>query len=110
MNEFVDYYQLAVTALKTQRAQIQLGAIFTCLGAAWLLAQVIKPRLSSPTPNWKFGAGSALRLLFPLLALAFVWVVKFFMAKSGAVEVLKIAVVLLLSFVLIRFFGNRKLS
>ncbi|MGB9149814.1 MAG: mechanosensitive ion channel domain-containing protein [Burkholderiales bacterium] len=103
MNEFVDYYQFAVTALKTQRAQIQLGAIIACLGAAWLLAQVIKPRLSSPTPNWKFGAGSALRLLFPLLALAFVWVVKFFMAKSGAVEILKIAVVLLLSFVLIRF-------
>jgi small-conductance mechanosensitive channel len=103
VTEFIDYFNLALAALKNQRAQIQLGVIAACLAAAWLLAKLIKPRLSSPAPSWKFGAGSAVRLLFPLLALSFVWLAKNFLAKSGSTEVMKIALALLLSFALIRF-------
>ncbi len=103
MTELTDYFRLAFNALKTSHAQWQLGVIAVCMGLAWLLAKLIKPRLSSPAPSWKFGAGSALRLLYPLLALLFVWLAKTFMAKSGTVEVMKVAVALLLSFALIRF-------
>jgi small-conductance mechanosensitive channel len=103
VTEFADYFNLTFSALKSSRTQLQLGVIAACMGAAWLLARMIKPRLSTPAPSWKFGAGSAVRLLFPLLALAFVWVAKNFLAKSGSVEAMKIAVVLLLSFALIRF-------
>lgn len=103
MTELTDYFHLAFGVLKTSHTQIQLGVIAACLAFAMLLAKLIKPRLSSTSPSWKFGTGSALRLLFPLLALLFVWLAKNFMAKSGAVETMKIAVVLLLSFVLIRF-------
>ncbi len=103
MTELTDYFNLAFAALKTAHAQWQLAVIALCMAGAWLLAKFIRPRLSSPAPSWKFGTGSAMRLLFPLLALLFVWLAKFFMAKTGTVEVLKIAVVLLLSFVLIRF-------
>jgi small-conductance mechanosensitive channel len=103
VTELTDYFRLAFNALKTSHAQWQLGVIAVCMGVAWLLAKLIKPRLSSPAPSWKFGAGSALRLLYPLLALLFVWLAKTFMAKSGTVEVMKIAVALLLSFALIRF-------
>ncbi|MEY4729941.1 MAG: hypothetical protein RL020_1099 [Pseudomonadota bacterium] len=103
MNEFIEYFQPIVAALKTQRAQWQLGVIALGLAAAWLMAKLIKPRLSSPTPSWKFGAGSAVRLLFPLLALLFVWSAKVFMSKSGSTDILKFAVALLLSFALIRF-------
>lgn len=103
MTEFADYFNLALNALKSSRVQMQLAIIATCMAAAWLLARLIKPRLSTPAPSWKFGAGSAARLLYPLLALAFVWVAKNLLAKSGTVEVMKIAVALLLSFALIRF-------
>jgi small-conductance mechanosensitive channel len=103
VNEFIEYFQPLYATLKTSRAQWQLGVIAACLAAAWLLAKLIKPRLASPAPSWKFGAGSAVRLLFPLLALTFVWLAKNFMTKSGSAEVMKIAVALLLSFALIRF-------
>ncbi|MGB8339243.1 MAG: mechanosensitive ion channel domain-containing protein [Burkholderiales bacterium] len=103
MTELIEYFQPLFAALKTQRAQMQLGVIAVCMAIAWLLAKLVKPRLSSPAPSWKFGAGSAARLLFPLLALSFVWLAKNLMAKSGSLEVMKIAVALLLSFALIRF-------
>ncbi len=104
MNEFTEFFDIVFTSLKTARVQMQLGVIAACLAVAWLLARAIRPRLSAPVPTWKFGAGSANRLLFPLLALTLVWISKNVMTKSGSVQTMKIALALLLSFALIRFF------
>jgi small-conductance mechanosensitive channel len=103
MTELVDYFSLAFNTLKTPHTLWQIGVISACLVAAWLLTKLIKPRFTSPTAHWKFGAGSAVRLLFPLLALSFVWLAKNFMAKSDSLDLMKIAFALLLSFALIRF-------
>lgn len=90
--------------LGSMRAWWQLGVVALGFLIAWLFARLIRARLPAGLEPGalKIGAGSVHRLVLPLLALIFVWVGKFALAKWQPVPLLNIAIPLIASFVIIR--------
>ena len=82
----------------------QLAVIATGFVTSGLIARLVRAKLPADLEPGalKIGAGSVQRLVFPLLALIFVWVGTFALSKWQAVPLLKIAIPLIASFVVIR--------
>jgi len=97
-------FETLIGQLETVRAWWQIGVIAGGFALAWLIAKSIRARLPADLEPGalKIGAGSIHRLVLPVLALIFVWLGKFGLAKWQAVPLLNIAIPLILSYVVIR--------
>ena len=82
----------------------QIAALAVTFLLAWLLTRLLRPRLpDNLEPGFaKIGAGSANRLMLPLLFLVFAWLARVMLAKLQAVPILHLAMPLILAFVVIR--------
>lgn len=82
----------------------QLGVLAAGFAAAWLIAARVRARLPGALEPGalKIGAGSIHRIVLPLLALVFVWLGKFALARWQPVPLLNIASPLIASFAAIR--------
>ena len=82
----------------------QIAALAVTFLLAWLLTRLLRPRLpDNLQPGFaKIGAGSANRLMLPLLFLVFAWLARVMLAKLQAVPILHLAMPLILAFVVIR--------
>ncbi|NMF90816.1 mechanosensitive ion channel family protein [Aromatoleum petrolei] len=85
----------------------QLGALAGCLALAWLIERAMLERVArrgdAATAAQRFGRSGLRRVLFPLLALIFVFAARAVLAKYQTVHLLNLAVPLLTSFAAIRF-------
>ncbi len=104
MHNLAADFDTLVQQFDSARAWWQLGVIAAAFGVSWVFAQLIKAKLPADlVPGaLKIGAGSVHRLVLPLLALIFVWVGMFALSKWQPVPLLKIAMPLVASFVVIR--------
>ena len=86
------------------RAWWQLGVVVAGYAMAWSVASLVRARLPDNLEPGalKIGTGSVHRLVLPLLALIFVWIGAFALSKWQPVPLLKLAVPLIASFVIIR--------
>ena len=73
----------------------QVAALLGCLGAAWLVARLLRRRQVDLAGGWQFGQGGVKRVLFPLLALLFVVVVRHLLRPWLHVNLLNVAIPLL---------------
>ena len=81
---------------------VQIAIIAVALGLAWLLSKRFCGRFHA-SPRWKFGAGEFQRVMFPLMALALVWLTKLVMEHvTQPVTLLGIATSLLIAWLVIR--------
>jgi small-conductance mechanosensitive channel len=82
----------------------QFAVLIAGVGLAWLLANAAKSRVPDQIApgSWKVAAGSFNRLVFPLLALGFVWLGKAVLENFYSVALLKVALPLIASFAAIR--------
>ena len=82
----------------------QLGVVAAGFTLGWAIAGLIRAKLPADLEPgaFKIGAGSVHRLVLPCLALAFVWVGSVAMSKWQPVPLLKIAIPLIASFVVVR--------
>jgi small-conductance mechanosensitive channel len=94
----------ATAAVVSTTGATQIAVLGTAFLLAWLLARTVRPRLPDKlTPGFaKIGAGSADRLLLPLVFLILAWLARLLLAKYQTVAILNIAMPLILSFVVIR--------
>ncbi|NEX60436.1 mechanosensitive ion channel family protein [Noviherbaspirillum galbum] len=84
---------------------LQLGVLAFCLSAGWLVAKLLRGRVTAERAQWRvmrFGVESFSRVLWPLLALAFVALAKTLLVAGHHVNLLRVAIPLLGSFALIR--------
>jgi small-conductance mechanosensitive channel len=97
-------FETLIGQLETVHAWWQIGVIAGGFALAWLIAKSVRARLPADLEPGalKIGAGSIHRLVLPLLALIFVWLGKFSLAKWQAVPLLNIAIPLIVSYVVIR--------
>jgi len=97
-------FELLIAQLETVHAWWQIAVIAAGFVLAWLVAGAVRSRLPADLEPGalKIGAGSVHRLVVPLLALIFVWIGKFSLARWQPVPLLNIAIPLIVSFVLIR--------
>ncbi len=98
-------FETLLAYLGSRQALVELAALGSSFLMAWLVARTIRNRLPGKLQPGarKFGAGSVHRLSFPFFALGIVWLSKTLLVKFQSVALLKIAIPLLLSFVVIRF-------
>jgi small-conductance mechanosensitive channel len=83
----------------------QIGTIAVCIALAWGMARVLRIKLSAREPQlhmMRVGIESFTRVLAPLLALALVAIAKPILAQWQQVGLLRVAIPLITSFVLIR--------
>ena len=97
-------FNTLVQQFNSGRAWWQLAVVAAGFSAGWLLARLVRAKLPADLEPGalKIGAGSVHRLVLPLLALVFVWVGSFALSKWQPVPLLKIAIPLIASFVVIR--------
>ena len=112
MNGIDSFEELAV-ALTRPTALLELGLLVACLGLAWLICAVLRPRDPLPDPEgaalamhpqggiW-FGRRGFDGALFPILALTLALLSQWLMRGHIPVAVFKLAVPVLLSLALIR--------
>lgn len=85
----------------------QLAALLVCLATAWLIQRVARKHIHSAGANVsaarRFGQTGLRRVLFPLSALALVYLARALMLPYHRVPLLDLAIPLLLSLALIRF-------
>ena len=88
----------------THAAWWQAGVLTIGFLTAWLVARLIRARLPVDLDPGalKIGTGSVHRLVLPLFALITVWFGSFMLSKWQPVPLLKIAIPLIASFVIIR--------
>jgi small-conductance mechanosensitive channel len=91
---------LTGAATGTQIA-LQAAVVLVGWGIAWLAARAVVRRVPD-NPRWQFGAGGFDRVLFPLFALAFVWIGRLVLAPRQNVALLDIVQALAIAWVLIR--------
>ncbi|AYH45096.1 mechanosensitive ion channel protein MscS [Azoarcus sp. DN11] len=84
----------------------QLAALAGCLALAWLIGRAMLERVAyrgdTITAAQRFGRSGLRRVLFPLLALIFVFAARAVFGRYQSVHLLNLAVPLLTSFALIR--------
>lgn len=97
-------FDTLVQQISVGRAWWQLGVVVAGFMAAWAMARLVRARLPDDLEPGalKIGAGSVHRLVLPLLALIFVWIGAFALSKWQPVPLLKLAMPLIASFVVIR--------
>ena len=92
-----------LAALAQPTSLITLTLLLACLGLAWAIAALLRPK-NEPAGIW-FGARGFDGVLFPLLALAFALLARFWLRGHAAVApvtVFKLALPMLVSLALIR--------
>ncbi len=95
----------SITAdLVSKSGATQMAVLAVAFLLAWLLTRMLRPRLPDKLePGFaKIGAGSANRLMLPLLFLILAWLARLLLAKFQTVPILNIAMPLILAFVAIR--------
>ena len=104
MNELITDIDNITGSLFAPAGLWQLAVLIAGFGLAWLLANAAKSRVPDQIEpgRWKVAAGSFNRLVFPLLALAFVWLGKAVLGNFYSVALLKVALPLIASFAAIR--------
>lgn len=104
MQNFAADFDTLIQQFNAGRAWWQFGVIAAGFSASWVLARLVRARLPADLEPGalKIGAGSVHRLVLPLLALVFVSVGTFALSKWQPVPLLKIAIPLIASFVVIR--------
>ena len=97
-------FSTIVEQFGTGTAWWQAGVLAAGFLAAWLVARLVRARLPVDLDPGalKIGAGSVHRLVLPLFALIVIWLGSFILSKWQAVPLLKIALPLIASFVVIR--------
>jgi Small-conductance mechanosensitive channel len=104
MNELITEIDNITGSLFAPAGLWQLAVLIAGFGLAWLLANAAKSRVPGQIEpgRWKVAAGSFKRLVFPLLALGFVWLGKAVLEIFYSVALLKVALPLIASFAAIR--------
>jgi small-conductance mechanosensitive channel len=97
-------FNALVAALTSQAGAVQLGVLAAALAIAWLMARALRQQLPGHLEPGiaKIGAGSAQRVLMPLVLLALVWLGRLVLAKFQSVALLNIAIPLVTAFAAIR--------
>ncbi|MBI3714871.1 MAG: mechanosensitive ion channel [Betaproteobacteria bacterium] len=92
------------TAFVSTHGQLQLGFLAAAGLIAWLVARTVKSRLPADLQPGlaRISAGSAQRLVFPIVFLALAWLVRAALAKSQPVPLLNVAIPLIGAFAIIR--------
>ena len=82
----------------------QIGVILVAATIAWIASRSLRSRLPEHLQPGlaKIGAGSAYRLLTPLLLLALAWIGRFALAKLQPVPILNVVIPLIAAFAVIR--------
>ncbi len=93
-----------LAALSNPTALLELALLLACLGGAWAVAALLRPR-HEPPGLW-FGARGFDGVFFPLLALAAALLARQLMRGHWPVAVFKLALPVLASLALIRVFGR----
>jgi small-conductance mechanosensitive channel len=88
-------------SLTRPSALLELAVLAACLGAAWLAVRAARGSVHKPASVW-FGARLFDGVLFPVLALAFVLLGRWLLAKTQTVALLQLALPILASLVIIR--------
>ena len=98
-----DVSSLADT-LVSRQGLAQLGVIVIAMAIAWFVSRSLRMRLTAHQQQGlaKFGAGSAYRLVLPLLLLGLAWVGRFALAKLQPVPLLDLAIPLIAALAVIR--------
>ena len=105
MDAFLAELQTFAQALLTRQGALQMLVLLLCFVCAWLGARAIRARLPEDLApgTAKVGAGGVVRLAAPTIMLALVWFSALALAKFQAVPMLKVALPIIGSFMLIRF-------
>ena len=108
MQNFSQNFESLLDQLGTQLGWAQLGIVAAGFLLAWILARLVREKIPDHLQPGalKIGAGSMQRLILPVLALVFIWLGKITFAlilrTSQPVPILRVAVLLVASFALIR--------
>jgi small-conductance mechanosensitive channel len=104
MNDFFDDLSQIAHDLLAPAGLAQIAVLITGFGLAWLLARAARSRIPKQLEpgKWQVAAGGFNRLVFPLLALVFVWLGRALLGKVFGATLLKLAVPLIASFAGIR--------
>ena len=109
----VDSFPELFAALTRPNALLELGLLVACLGLAWLVSALLRPKAALPDPDgllavqarqggiW-FGRRGFDGALFPILALGLAVLARLLVRNHMPVVVFKLAVPVLLSLALIR--------
>ena len=97
-------FEAVSKAVLSTTGATQIVALAFAFLLSWLLARAVRPRLPEKLePGFaKIGAGSAARLMLPLIFLILAWLTRLALVKFQPVPILNIAMPLILSFVAIR--------
>ncbi len=97
----LDAWRLAFTS---SNGLLQLGLLAAAAGIAWLLGRALRAKLPGDLQPGlvKIGAGSAHRLILPMVFLALAWAGRYGLAKSQPVPILNVAIPLISAFAIIR--------
>lgn len=79
----------------------QGGVAAAAVLVAWFIARALCGRIRQ-SPRWTFGKGEFAPVLFPLLALTFVWTAKVMLGRFYPTNALEIVLAILLGFTLVR--------
>jgi small-conductance mechanosensitive channel len=96
-----DTLQALAESLLTRSALTEAGILLGCLGAAWLLVRLLRPRSADSSSIW-FGRKGLDGVLFPVLALALAYLARRLLQGTLPVAVFNVAVPILMSLVAIR--------
>ncbi len=104
MQNLSQNFDSLISQFGTPPGWIQLGIVALGFAVAWVVARLIRGRIPGGLEPGalKIGAGSAQRLLLPLLALVVIWLGKIACAKWQPVPILSVAVLLVAAFATIR--------
>ena len=89
-------------AVRTPEGLIDLAAVLLCFGAAWLVDRRVRLASREGSRLSRIGAGSVNRLIFPLTALALLWIVRGALRASHDPAFFAIAIPLAVALALIR--------
>ena len=93
-----------VAALETPPGWVDLAAVLLCFVVAFFLDRRMRVTTRDGSRLAKIGAGSVNRLIFPLTALAFLWIVRGALRASHDPAFFQIAIPLAVALALIRLF------
>jgi small-conductance mechanosensitive channel len=96
-----DTLQALAESLLTRSALTEAGILLGCLGVAWLLVRLLRPRSADAASIW-FGRKGLDGVLFPVLALALAYLARRLLQGTLPVAVFNVAVPILMSLVAIR--------
>ena len=96
-----DELQSLLVTLQQPSALVELGALLVCLGLAWLGVRALRGEQAEDGSIW-FGHRILDGVLFPLLALALVFVAQWLLMATLTPAVLRLAIPVLIALVLTR--------